>query len=100
MAAANTLFALMATGNPTALKTVIMSKHKDMALEVAPGQWLIVLPSTTTTIELSLDLGITDGSNGGAIVLSVSSYYGRSSPSTWEWIAAKTGVTPNAVQAG
>jgi hypothetical protein len=77
-----------------------MEKYKDMALEVGVGQWLIVRPSTTTTIELSLELGITGGANGGAIVLSVSSYYGRTTPSTWEWIAAKTGATPNAGQAG
>lgn len=97
MPTANTLFALMASGNPDALKSAISEKLKEEALEVAIGQWLVVRPSTTTTAELSNELGITDGKNGGAIVVSVSGYYGRSNPSTWEWIAAKTGATPGAV---
>jgi len=92
MPTASTLFALMAVGSPDALKSAIEKKFSGEALEVAPGQWLIVRPSTTTTIELSDELGITDGSISGAIVLSVSSYHGRTRPSTWEWIAAKTGA--------
>ena len=100
MPIANTLFALIAVGSPDAFKATLAAKYPQESLEVAPGQWLLVRPSTTTTIDVAGELGITDGSVSGAIVLSVSSYYGRSKPSTWEWIAAKTGTAPNATQAG
>jgi len=100
MPTTNTLFAILAIANPDALKTAITARYPDESLEVGPGQWFVVRPSTTTTIELSAELGITDGSISGAIILSASSYYGRTRPSTWEWIAAKTGATLNVVQAG
>jgi hypothetical protein len=96
----STLFAIMAVGKPEALKTVIEAKYSDQATEVAPGQWLIVRPSTMTTLEIANELGIYDGSTSGAIVLSVASYNGRTRPSTWEWISAKTGATTNVSQAG
>ena len=100
MPTANTLFALIAVGSANALRKAIGTKYPGESLEVVPGQWLVARPSTTTTLDISKELGITDGTVSGAIVLSVSSYYGRSSPSTWEWIAAKTGTAPNATQAG
>jgi hypothetical protein len=100
MPATNTLFALLAVANPDALEPVIKDKFPDSSLKVAPGEWLIAAPSTTTTVELSNQLGITDGSSSNAVVLSVTSYYGRVSVSVWEWIAAKTGATQNVSQAG
>lgn len=99
MSIPSTLFAIMAAGNPEVLKTVINEKYTDQAMEVAPGQWLVVRPSTTTTLEIAKELGIYDGSKSGGIVLSISSYNGRTRPSTWEWISAKTGATANASQA-
>lgn len=96
MPTVTTLFAVIAVGNAEALKAAISSKFPDEALEVAPGQWLIVRPSTTTTLEVANVLGIYDGSVSSAIVLSISSYNGRTRPATWEWISAKTGATPNA----
>ncbi len=100
MSVTNTLFAIFAVAKPDALEAVISEKFPDSAFNVAPGEWLIAAPSTTTTIELSKRLGITDGSSSSAIILSVSSYYGRGSVAAWEWIAAKTGATQNASQAG
>jgi hypothetical protein len=100
MPTVTTLFAVIAVGNPVALKSAITQKFSDEALEVAPGQWLIARPGTTTTLEVANQLGIYDGSVSGGIVLSISSYNGRTRPTTWEWIAAKTGATQNASQAG
>jgi hypothetical protein len=100
MPTTSTLFAIMAVGKPEALRAAISKNIADMALEVVPGQWLVVRPSTTTTVELAKELGIFDGSTSGAIVLNVASYHGRTAPSTWEWIAAKTGATSDAAQAG
>lgn len=95
MSGTSTLFALFGVTKPEALEAVIKEKYPEMALKVAPGEWLLVAPSTTTTIELCNQLGITEGTSSGAIVVSVSSYYGRASVAVWEWIAAKTGATQN-----
>ncbi len=96
----STLFAIIAVTKPDVLEPLILEKFPDGALKVGPGQWLIAAPSTTTTIELSNQLKITDGTSSTAIVFSIGSYYGRSSVSTWEWIAAKTGAPLNASQTG
>jgi hypothetical protein len=48
------------------------------------GEFLVSYKGTS--IELSNLLGITDGSQGLAIVLAIGSYYGRASTDTWEWI--------------
>ena len=46
--------------------------------------WLVA--AKTTTKELSDTLGITDGSNGAALVVEVASYFGRANPNIWSWI--------------
>lgn len=92
----NTLFAIIAVSQPDVLAVKIKEQFPDFSLEPQKGQWLIVAPGTTTTTELSNQLGITDGASSGAIVLNVASYYGRTNPPTWEWIAAKMGAVQNA----
>jgi len=61
---------------------------------VTQTQWFVV--SIGTAIDISTKLGITDGAAGGGIVLAVSSYYGRTNLTTWEWIAAKIGAPKSA----
>lgn len=47
--------------------------------------WLIMFPGTAQA--LCDELGITpEGSNGTAVVLEVSSYYGRANPAIWSWL--------------
>lgn len=99
MPPATTLFAIFAVTHSEPLEAKIKELYPELAYEVYPGQWLLVAPSTTTTVELSNQLGITDGSVSGAIVVSVSSYYGRAGVGIWEWITAKTGAAPNVSQA-
>jgi hypothetical protein len=48
------------------------------------GGWLI--SANQTAQGLSDFLGITDGSNGSAIVIEVASYFGRANPNIWTWI--------------
>ena len=91
------LFAVIAVGRPEALAPRIQELFPENFFLVEPGQWLLVAPATTTTQELSVSLGISsDASVSDAIVLNVSSYFGRASLNTWEWLAAKMGDT-NAV---
>jgi hypothetical protein len=64
------------------------------SIKVADGQWLLIAPPATTSKEVSDDLGISGEapviSNG--IVLRVENYFGRTAPSTWEWIKTKQGA--------
>jgi hypothetical protein len=46
--------------------------------------WLVSAKDTAPG--LSDSLGISDGTNGSAIVFEVSSYFGRANPNIWTWI--------------
>ena len=97
MATDKKIFAVIAAGNPEALKAKIEAEFPSANLTVGTGQWLIVGPSSMTTQELSVKLEISVDKNiSSGIVLSVSSYFGRTQISTWEWLTAKMGDT-NAV---
>lgn len=97
MATDKKIFAVIAADNPEKLKAKIEAEFPESNLSVGTGQWLIVGPASMTTQELSVKLGISvDASISGAIVLSVSSYFGRTQINRWEWLTAKMGDT-NAV---
>lgn len=92
MATDKKIFAVIAAEHPDILKANIEAQYPDLNLSVGSGQWFLIGPSTLTTQELAIKLGISsEPSISGAIVLSVSSYYGRTQISTWEWLTAKTG---------
>jgi hypothetical protein len=62
-------------------------------LNVGKGEWLVIAPSATTTKELSDRIGLgTLDPVGSGIVVRVEGYFGRTSKSTWEWIATKQGA--------
>jgi hypothetical protein len=97
MATDKKIFAVIAAGKPEALKAKIEAEFPDANLMVGIGQWFIVGLSSMTTQELATKLQISVENNiSGGIVLSVSSYFGRTQISTWEWLTAKMGDT-NAV---
>ncbi len=54
------------------------------------GQIMVSFPGTSQ--QLSDLLGISDGISGNGIVLAVGSYYGRTTPNTWEWLNAYWGT--------
>ncbi|MFI5399296.1 MAG: hypothetical protein ACHQ9S_27520 [Candidatus Binatia bacterium] len=81
------IFAVIAADNPVALGTAIPKTYPSDYFKVAEGQWLVVDKGTAQ--EVSNKLGITDGANGGALVVAVSGYYGRKAANLWEWIKVK-----------
>jgi hypothetical protein len=94
MATDKKIFAVIAAEYPDKLKANIEAQYPDANLSVGAGQWLLIGPSTMTTHELAVKLGVSsEPSISGAIVLSVGSYYGRTQISTWEWLTAKMGDT-------
>lgn len=48
----------------------------------------ILVSYSGTSKELSDAIGLSDGITGNGIVVSVGSYFGRTTPDTWEWIKA------------
>jgi hypothetical protein len=81
------IFAILPTRASPALEAEIRRVFPDDSLQVANGDWLISYPGTA--VKLSEALGVTDGKNGSAIILQISSYYGRAPANIWDWIKAK-----------
>lgn len=55
-------------------------------LPVSSDSWLV--SGSGTAQRLSDSLGISDGSVGFGVVVSIGSYFGRANPQIWEWIKA------------
>lgn len=93
MATTNTLFALFAVSSPQKIadRLTLTSKIPIRSMKTSGDSWFLIAPASTTTIELSGDLGITDGTNGSGILVRAENYYGRTNKDVWEWVAAKMG---------
>jgi hypothetical protein len=93
MATPNTLFAIFAVSDASAIEARLRSVAAWPYLNVGSGEWLLIAPSSTTTKEVCdlLGMGPVEPSGSG-IVVRAEGYYGRSAKSTWEWIATKLGA--------
>ncbi|AIP33193.1 hypothetical protein DR64_3448 [Paraburkholderia xenovorans LB400] len=60
-------------------------------LKIRDNTWLVA--SKATVQEVSEQLGITKGESGAAVVLGVSTYFGRANPNIWSWIKEKWEAT-------
>lgn len=71
-----------------ALNMAISEKFGNNAYQLpGAGAWLISYDGTAK--ELSDALGITDGSPGTGVIVSVGSYYGRAPTDIWEWMKVR-----------
>lgn len=94
MATDKKIFAVIAAATPDKLKVKIEAEYPDANLMIGTGQWFVVGPSSLTSKELAVQLGISvDVPVSTAIVLAVNSYFGRTQIGTWEWLSAKMGDT-------
>jgi len=87
-----TIFAIVGATEPAKLAAALNANFPANYIKIPPGENYLVAVSpkiAATAKEVSDRLGITDGSNGSAVILNVAGYYGRSSPQIWEWVAAK-----------
>ncbi len=87
------IFAILPPAPSPRLDAAIRDKYPDDSLQVSPNQWLILAAATAKAV--SDELGISDAKNGTAIVLRVTSYYGRAPTNIWEWIAQKLESKPS-----
>jgi hypothetical protein len=84
------LFAVLAQKGFDQIGEAIQQKYPGGHYALAPGQWLIFSPGSTTQ-EISNALGITGSPTpvGSAIIIAFISYFGSADPQIWEWIAAR-----------
>lgn len=79
------VFLVTPINNPDQIATAIKGRFDRDAYAVPKtASWLVAYEGTT--IELSEELGITDGSVGTGIIVPVSNYYGRAPTDLWEWL--------------
>ena len=89
------VFVIISQQSPhPSLQTIIKEKYPNDHYELSLNQWLV--SAKTTARGLSVELGITHKEDdktttGAAIVLSVSSYWGRANPNVWEWLKVNWG---------
>lgn len=89
--ALKTIFAIIGAEPTQAIERAIKAKFPDDYLEVGTGQWLVADEGTSVSVTQKLGLADKDHPTGSALVLAVSSYYGRKGPVVWEWIRSKWG---------
>jgi hypothetical protein len=82
------LFAILGHNDNPALAAALNTHFPGNHLKIGAGQWLVA-GKDTTVVDVSNVLGISDGTNGSGIVVSISSYYGRASQNIWEWMKVK-----------
>jgi hypothetical protein len=81
------IFVLFGTSNPLGVDEAIRVHFPKDSLKVQDGEWLISAEGTAK--DVSDKLGISQGTPSGGIVVSISGYFGRTNPNTWEWIRTK-----------
>lgn len=82
-----TIFAIMGLNGLDKLGAAISQKYPADSIKVSPTQWFIV--DSSTTKEVSEKLGITSGTAGDAVVVSISGYWGRAPNTVWEWLHSR-----------
>jgi hypothetical protein len=90
-----TIFAIITQpGSAASLEAAIDVAYPNAKYAIDGGHgWLI--SATGTPQEISNKLGITDGSNGAAIVLEIAAYHGRANPNIWSWIKSNWNTAEN-----
>jgi hypothetical protein len=75
--------------NAARLPGAIAQEFPDNFLKIQDTTWLIA--SKGTAQEISDKLGISEGTNGSAVVASINTYFGRATPDPdiWEWVKTK-----------
>ncbi len=81
------IFAVLTEPNNKQLEEAISATFPKDFIKIRNGQFLVSGPGTA--IDISGQLAVTDGKNGSAVILTISSYYGRADVSIWEWIKTK-----------
>jgi len=94
-----TIFAILLPEPNAKLADAIKAAYPHDWLALSDTQFLV--SSAGTAMDLSAKIGVADPTNpqkpavGNAVIMAVSSYYGRAPTPVWEWIKAKLEAPPN-----
>jgi len=91
----NNIFMVVPQADSSKIVAAAVAKYPDDYYPLAHGAFLVAAQGKTTK-GISDELGISGGDNGSAVVVAVSSYFGRANPQIWEWMKAKMGGGANA----
>jgi len=83
-----TVFVAINVSQPDRFEIALKANFADDHFQISPREWLIAAKGSTAK-DISDKLGITDGSNGAAIIFVTAGYYGRGANNIWEWISVK-----------
>lgn len=73
--------------NSEELAGAVVRHFPQQHYDVGNGTWLVA--ETGTASDVSTKLGITpEVASGSAVIMEVSSYYGRANPAIWTWVKA------------
>ena len=88
------IFAVMVQPNEKApnLRTAIAAIYPDDHLKISDDAYLVAAKGTTAK-EISDKLEISSGTNGLAVILQTTDFWGRASTATWAWLKAKGEAT-------
>lgn len=83
-----TIFAILPAVPTPVLDDRIRKVYPNDSLQLAPNQWLV--SGVGTAIDVSKLLGLVDPEAiANAVVIAMSSYYGRAPTPVWDWIKTK-----------
>jgi hypothetical protein len=80
--------------NSDKLPAAIERTYAGNNMQISDEAWL-VSAKTASPKEVSDALGVTDGSNGTAIIVEFDSYFGRAPTNIWAWIKDKIEESAN-----
>lgn len=84
------IFLVVPTGSQEGIKKALID-HKEKGdldfIDLPKDGFFVSFKGTSQ--ELSNAVGISDGSSGTAVVVAVSSYYGRAPTNLWDWVQSR-----------
>lgn len=88
------VFAIIGTYNPAAIKNAIVAQYGANHYEVATNAWFV--SDSGSTKDVADKLGITKGETGvQGVVVKFDGYSGRGPATAWTWLQSIPGTVPN-----
>ncbi len=83
-----TVFVVLNASHPIKVGQALKTNFGENYLQISSGEWLVAA-SGLTAKDISDKLGISEGTNGSAIIFTTAGYWGRAGNNIWEWIGTK-----------
>jgi hypothetical protein len=88
------VFAVIATVNPAALKTAVVTQYGANHYEFSPTVWFV--PDVGTTEQVSNKLGLAGGKIGAqGVVLRFTGFSGYAGANAWTWLQSNSDAVTN-----